>query len=331
MAVLGYRRILSASMVTFLTLDTAAMAGRVYVRTKMKSRSFGYYRRQVGYVIHCAMGFTSMSYGYAAEEESPHYDQREALRYYFANQLCVYISSGLVKLAVAMVLYRLAASKRLRWALIASMAIVGVWTVVMTLYTSWLCAAKGSSNYAGSDTCRNIGYFRTISNIFIDYFYALLPVYILWNIQMSLKLKLTVLLLLGLGAFASSATIVKLVVIIKLTHASKAEEEGLHYDLLLWADIELGLAIFCASAAALRPLLKQVPGLWDVFRSHRSHGKSHATDSALHGQPYRTIDHNNDNELDRLDLMGRSTSLAAASSYASDTREKDKVGVGVVV
>lgn len=80
------------------------------------------------------------------------------------------------------------------------MVIVGIWTVVMTVYTSWLCAQKGSSNYAGSDTCRNIGYFRTISNIFIDYFYALLPIYMLWNIQMSTKLKISVLLLLGLGA-----------------------------------------------------------------------------------------------------------------------------------
>lgn len=129
---------------------------------------------------------------------------------------------------------------------------------------------------------------------------------------------------------ASSATIVKLVVIIKLTHASKAEEVGLHYDLLLWADIELGLAIFCASAAALRPLLKHLPGLWDVFRSHRSHSRSHATDSALHGQPYRAIDH--DSELDRLDIMGRAASVGqASSSSCHGTGEKDKVGVGVVV
>ena len=121
------------------------------------------------------------------------------MQYYFANQLCVYISSGLVKLAVALVLFRLASSKRLRWILLGSMVIVGIWTVIMTLFTSWLCATKGSSNYAGSDTCRSIGYFRTISNIFIDYFYALLPVYMLWNIQMSRRLKVTVLLLLGLG------------------------------------------------------------------------------------------------------------------------------------
>ena len=165
------------------------------------------------------MAFTSMTYGYASEEEKPYYDKKESKRvyylltfspnihrltkgheqYYFANQLCVYISSGLVKLAVALVLYRLASSKRLRWILLGSMVIVGIWTVIMTLFTSWLCAAKGTSNYAGSDTCRAIGYFRTISNIFIDYFYALLPVYILWNVQMSPRLKVTVLLLLGLG------------------------------------------------------------------------------------------------------------------------------------
>ncbi|KAI1249215.1 hypothetical protein MGN70_008826 [Eutypa lata] len=307
---MGYRRSLSAAMVTFLVVDTIAIAGRVYVRTKLKGRSFGLddyalILTYVGYIIHCAMGFTSMSYGYAAEEDNPHYDAAESKRYYFANQLCVYISSGLVKLAVALVLYRLAVSKRLRWILLTSMFIVGVWTVVMTLYTSWLCAQKGTSNYAGSDTCRNIGYFRTISNIFIDYFYALLPIYMLWNIQMSTKLKITVLLLLGLGAFASSATIVKLVVIIRLTHASKVEEEGLHYDLLLWADIELGLAIFCASAAALRPLLKHIPGVWEAFRTPRTH-KSHASDSVANG-PYRTI--GPESELERLDAMGRSVSV----------------------
>lgn len=33
----------------------------------------------------------------------------------------------------------------------------------------------------------------------------------------------------------------------------------MHYELLLWADIELGMALFAASAAALRPLLGLLP------------------------------------------------------------------------
>ena len=51
-------------------------------------------------------------------------------------------------------------------------------------------------------------------------------------------------------------------VIIRLVHAKAAEADDLHYDLLLWADIELGLAILATSAAALRPLLKYVHIPW---------------------------------------------------------------------
>lgn len=118
----------------------------------------------------------------------------------FANQLTIYICAGLVKLAVACVLLRIVTKTGLRWVLYLSMVIVTAWTIVMTLYASWLCASGGSSNYAGSKTCMYVGFFRTSTNIIIDYFYALLPVYILWSVQMNLKLKLSVLLLLGLGA-----------------------------------------------------------------------------------------------------------------------------------
>lgn len=49
----------------------------------------------------------------------------------------------------------------------------------------------------------------------------------------------------------------------RLPYAKGKAADGLHYDLLLWADIELGLAILAASAAALRPLLRHIPALLD--------------------------------------------------------------------
>lgn len=69
----------------------------------------------------------------------------------------------------------------------------------MTLFSSYFCATSGSSNYAGSETCSVVGYFRTSSNIVIDYFYALLPIPMLWRVQMSIRLKATAMVLLGLG------------------------------------------------------------------------------------------------------------------------------------
>ncbi|KAI0012050.1 integral membrane protein [Xylariaceae sp. FL0662B] len=272
---MGYRGDLIAAMVVFLILDGAAVAARLYVRTRMLTRGLGWddfvlCLTFLAYVLMCGMGFASMAYGYAAEDLQPYYSAAKAKRFYFANQITLYIAAGLVKIAVALVLYRLASTRGLRWTIVASMVVVGIWTIVMTVFAADICAQGGSSNWAGSETCTQIGYFRTITNIFIDYFYALLPVFMLRKVKMNLRMKVSVLLLLGLGVFASSATIVKLVIIVRLSTAKGAEAEGLHYDLLLWADIELGLATFAAAAAALRPLLKYIPVMWSKSRTAKS-------------------------------------------------------------
>ncbi|KAI0172440.1 hypothetical protein GGR52DRAFT_572276 [Hypoxylon sp. FL1284] len=252
-----YRDKLIAAMAVFLVVDTLVIASRVYVRTKMLARGFGLddvvlILTYIGFVLSCAMGFMSMRYGYAAADQQPYYNKAKSTQFLFANQLGLYISAGLVKIAVALVLYRIASTKHLRWTLIGSMVVVTIWTVIMTLYASWPCAQSGSSNWAGSKACTQVAYFRTISNIFIDYFYALLPVFMLRKVHMNLRIK-----------FASSATIAKLVIIVKLSTAKGAAADALHHDLLLWADIELGMAIFAAAAAALRPLLaKVVPAVW---------------------------------------------------------------------
>lgn len=88
----------------------------------------------------------------------------------FDNQLVIYICAGLVKLGVAFVLLRLVTKRGLRILLYGSMVVVIAWTVIMTLYASYFCVQSGSSNWAGSKTCEAVGYFRTSSNILIDYF-----------------------------------------------------------------------------------------------------------------------------------------------------------------
>ncbi|KAI1803785.1 hypothetical protein F4811DRAFT_318935 [Daldinia bambusicola] len=293
---MGHRNDLIAAMIVFLIVDTLAIAARLYVRLKMLTRGFGLddvvlLLTYLGFVISCAMGFTSMHYGYAAQDEQPYYSKAKSTQFLFANQLSLYISAGLVKIAVALVLYRLSSTKKLRWLLIGSMAVVTTWTIVMTIFASWPCASGGASNWAGSKACTQVGYFRTITNIFIDYFYALLPIYILRNVHMSTRLKISVLLLLGLGAF--SATIVKLVIIVRLSTAKGEEAQALHYDLLLWADIELGMATFAASAAALRPLLKHIPAFWTKSQSSSNNRSRSRTTSEAIG-PYRELGASNE-------------------------------------
>ncbi|RYC61888.1 hypothetical protein CHU98_g4334 [Xylaria longipes] len=247
----SHRDSLLAAAVLFLVLDSTVVFARVYVRTR------------VGFVISLGLGFAAIHYGYAAEDVQPWYNKEKATMFTYGNQTTLYISAGLVKLAVALVLIRIAVGKGMRLILVGSIVVVGIWTIITVVFASGICATGGSSNWAGSKRCTDVGYFRTISNIFIDYFYALLPIYILRGSQMKTRLKLIAILLLGLGIFASTATIVKLVIIVRLPHAKGKTADGLHYDLLLWADIELGLAILAASAAALRPLLRHISPLFD--------------------------------------------------------------------
>ena len=100
---------------------------------------------------------------------------------------------------MALVLLRITVSRGLRIILIVSIGVVGVWTVITVVFASGICAKGGSSNWAGSQRCTDVSYFRTISNVVIDYFYALLPIYILRGSQLQTKLKYTVIFLLGLG------------------------------------------------------------------------------------------------------------------------------------
>ncbi|KAI0408940.1 hypothetical protein F4802DRAFT_305283 [Xylaria palmicola] len=275
----SHRDSLVAAAIVFLVLDSAVVFARVYVRTRVIKRGFGWddfvlCLTYTGFVISLSLGFAAMRYGYAADDVQPWYDKKKATMFTYGNQTTLYVSAGLVKLAVALVLLRIAVGKGVRALLIGSTFVVGSWTIITVVFASGICATGGSSNWAGSVRCTQVGYFRTISNIFIDYFYALLPIWILRGSQMKTRLKLITIFLLGLGVFASTATIVKLVIIVRLPHAKGKAADGLHYDLLLWADIELGLAIFAASAAALRPLLRHIPALFDGTTKHGTHNTS---------------------------------------------------------
>ncbi|KAL1864570.1 hypothetical protein Daus18300_007585 [Diaporthe australafricana] len=260
---------LIAAMVVLLVLDAMALVARVYVRVFM-IKAFWWDDATLclsflGYILACIMGFLSIYFGYAYDGPSgdwPHYNPARAAQFLYANQLTLYLTSGVVKVAVALVLLRLAFSKRYRVTLIISVVVVLIWTFVTTLFSSWLCLTNGTTSYVSSSTCTVVGQFRTISNIFIDFFYSGLPILIIRKANMNFRLKLSVCLLLGLGLVASTATIVKLVIILRLPTAEGEAQKILHYQLLIWADVELGLAIFCASAAALRPLLRLFSRKW---------------------------------------------------------------------
>lgn len=117
----------------------------------------------------------------------------------------------------------------------------------------------------------------------------------------------------------------------QLQTAKGARAKGLHYDLLLWADIELGMATFAASAAALRPLLLRIPAMLDTYfskggSSRRAH---QSNSSAVHGMgPYYEVEPagTEDIEIGRLNVSTSGTqggiTKTTTVAVSSDSRSQ---------
>lgn len=106
--------------------------------------------------------------------------------------------SGTVKISVALVLYRLDSSQKVRTVIIIDIVTCIIWNVVTTLVLSLGCMRQ--SPYVIDNTvCENMFYSQESSYVIYDVFHVLLPIYILWNVQISRALKFSVVGLFSVG------------------------------------------------------------------------------------------------------------------------------------
>ncbi|CAD6448721.1 bfacc8e6-d0f7-475e-9eea-555e3dd6eaca [Sclerotinia trifoliorum] len=142
----------------------------------------------------------------------------------------------------------------------ASLAIIWVWTIATfivgciqcrPLKAAWDPLTKGKCLDANIIT--NFAYAISAQTIFFDWLFALLPIPMLWGLNMSCQLKVSIVIILGFGIIASSATIVRFKYLVALVKVG----DSLYYitPLYLCSTIELALAIIAASISTLRPLL----------------------------------------------------------------------------
>lgn len=104
------------------------------------------------------------------------------------------------------------------------------------------------------DVSISTAYMFSAVNILVDWLFALLPVPLLWGSNLPLRVKISLIAVLGVGIIASSSRVAVLVSIVRsLTALDKLYAMC---TTLIWAQVELGLAIIASSAATLRPLFR---------------------------------------------------------------------------
>lgn len=106
--------------------------------------------------------------------------------------------SGVVKISVALVLYRLDSRPKVRMIIIIDIVTCVIWNVITTLVLSLGCMRQ-SPYVINNKVCENTFYSQESSYVIYDIFHVLLPIYILWNVQISRALKVSVVCLFSVG------------------------------------------------------------------------------------------------------------------------------------
>ncbi|KAG8157316.1 hypothetical protein KVR01_012700 [Diaporthe batatas] len=228
--------------VFFTILNTITVGLRLLVRTRLIKGSFGW-------------DDTALVFTY----------------YYYAMCIVCFIISGTVKISVAFVLYRLTnnGSPLIRAVIIFDISTCWVWTIFTTALTSLSCMKMGPY-YGAIDklTCTNVAYSRESLYVIYDVFHIILPVFILWNVQIGKGLKWSVLGLFSLGVLATIAAAMKLKLLYDGSQPhSSVDPIAQGYKAMIWSIVEHGLSIFASSVLALRPLIRWVSSGWATLSS----------------------------------------------------------------
>ncbi|GAB1316435.1 hypothetical protein MFIFM68171_06645 [Madurella fahalii] len=163
------------------------------------------------------------------------------------------------------------------WALIILTAVTSALDVFLVLFQCGAPAhlwdlvgqATGTVSCLDRSAVYNYNTFTASFQAFADFFLALLPMHIIWGLQMRLGRKLTLVALLGLTTFTGVAASVKTSLASKNLGVAADPTWDL-YLLAIWASAEIALIVICGSVTAVVPL-------WDRFvgrqqRSRRGYG-----------------------------------------------------------
>jgi hypothetical protein len=112
-----------------------------------------------------------------------------------------------IKLSIAIFLLRIATKKRYTWTLKISMFIVTVWSLAIFLFDIFQCAPIKAqwdftimnSKCAPGGSFVAAAYSISVLTVITDWIYAIIPIPMIWSVQLTTQKKATVTFVLSLG------------------------------------------------------------------------------------------------------------------------------------
>ncbi|KAH6716976.1 hypothetical protein DL95DRAFT_394894 [Leptodontidium sp. 2 PMI_412] len=252
----------------FLALTTIAIALRCYCRAFVV-KSFGWDDNvaiiaYVLFVIFAGFAITGVQYGTGQHASAiPPGDIPIGLKWWWACEPVYVLSNMALKLSIGIMLYRIAVSrvhKAIIWTVMIVHTLYGAFFFFLFVLQCQPSAYFWTQYTGGKGKCINPNitvaatYGYSAISCWTDWTMAILPVFLIWNLQMNIRTKISVAMILSMGAIASTATIVRIPYVKGL--ANQADFLYATTDVAIWSTVETGIGIAASSFATLRPLFR---------------------------------------------------------------------------
>lgn len=168
-----------------------------------------------------------------------------------------------LKFSIAIFLLRIAVArthKIIIWTTVAIVEIYGAFFFFLFVLQCRPSAYFWTRYTGGKGTCINptitvdATYVYSAISCAADWTLGIIPVFLVWNLQMNPRTKLVVAMILAVGAIASTATIIRIPYVKDL--ANQADFLYATTDVALWSTAETGIGITASCCATLRPLFR---------------------------------------------------------------------------
>ncbi|KAH6647117.1 hypothetical protein BKA67DRAFT_639150 [Truncatella angustata] len=261
---------IAAIAYTFMIMSSISTLLRIYCRGYV-IKAFGLddwlaVIAQFLFIVFCAYELTGVTYGTGqhlknlSDEAIP-----KAMQMWWTCEPLYVLSNMAIKASIAVFLLRLCITKTHRMIIWVVVGVTEIYSLFFFLLFVLQCrpTALFWLRYTGSppegscldaSVVSNAFYGYSAISCWTDWTYSILPVFLVWNLQMNTKVKISVIGILAAGCIASSATIVRFPYLYSLTDINDFLYST--SDVAIWSTVETGLGITAAGVATLRPLLK---------------------------------------------------------------------------
>ncbi|KAI2609402.1 uncharacterized protein GGS25DRAFT_484517 [Hypoxylon fragiforme] len=195
------------------------------------------------------------------------FKQIRAAEYMLYFQVIYYVSSTVTKIAIAFTMLRLFQQKWVRWVIHINWVFMTLTAIGALAFVFARCQPFAANYNPLMGTCLPgngfiiVSYFGSVVQVVTDWVCAIVPFFVVKDLQMPKRKKISLLAVLMLGVLASIASLIRMPYYKYYDQVAYPNNYFYHAGYIaLWSEMECGLGIVACSLPPLRRLFKSFFG-----------------------------------------------------------------------